>query len=397
MKKAIFTMAIFVMAFGSTSFAQSKANLRDMSKQYVLKQMGLVRESYIVPQQANYSEVDGTQHRTTYYYDEWDFTLTEEVIETYDDSWVNQSRGLYEYDFNGNVLEALIQKWNEDDWEDMMKMTYDYDGDILNEAILQLYMDGMWINASKEVYNYNGDTWTVLYWIWNGTTWSSNLLYTYTRNGNTIELLMQYMEGGAWQNEGKKISTLDFDENVTEILYQVWENNTWVNCEKTTYNYDDGVYNEKLLQVWYDSSWKDKNYFTFEYDGAGNAKHGNCFAFDDVETWVPANGDIEMAYGYNAEKVVYSGTDVDMVYIDLTSVNENTQASNIKVYPVPAENEIQIQAEGFQKAEIYTLTGQLLMESLQSKVDVSGLAVGVYMLKVFNQDGNVETQRIVVK
>lgn len=396
MKKAIFTLAVLVMAFGNVNFAQSKAELKTRITERVFKQYGLGRQSYIVPQLANFSEVDGTQHRTTYYYDESDYTLSEEVMETYYDSWENESRGLYEYDFYGNVLETLIQQWNGEDWEDEMMLSFEYNGEMLNEVIYQYNMGGVWVNIAKEVYNYSGDTWTVLYWIWNGVTWSSDMLYTYTRSGNTIELLMQYMEGGAWQNEGKEIYTLNFDENVAEILSQNWEDYTWVNAEKMTYIYADGVYTEKNQRTWDGSAWIDEYLYTFEYDLLGNAKHGSCFAYDGY-TWVPADGDIEMAYDYIAKSINYYGSSVEMEYEDLTSVNENAAYTNINVYPIPAENEIQIQAEDFQKAEIYSVTGQKLMESCQQKMNVSTLSQGVYLLKVFDQAGRAEMQRIVVK
>ena len=87
---------------------------------------------------------------------------------------------------------------------------------------------------------------------------------------------------------------------------------------------------------------------------------------------------------------------VRVTYIDVTGVEETTQAS-FSVYPLPAENEIQIQTESFQKAEVFSLTGQKLMESQQSKMNVSALASGVYLLKVYDQAGKAETQRIVVK
>ena len=67
------------------------------------------------------------------------------------------------------------------------------------------------------------------------------------------------------------------------------------------------------------------------------------------------------------------------------------------VYPIPAENEIQIQAEGFQKAEIYSLTGQKLMESQSEKMNVGALSSGIYLLKVFDRAGNAETQKLMVK
>ena len=86
-----------------------------------------------------------------------------------------------------------------------------------------------------------------------------------------------------------------------------------------------------------------------------------------------------------------------MTYIDITGVNENAQTVSFTVYPTPAESEIQIQAENFQKAEIFTLTGQILMESEQSSMNVSSLASGIYMLKVYDQTGNSATQKLVVK
>lgn len=398
MKKAFFTMAILVMAFGNMGFAQSKAEQRAKITERIFKQFGLVRESNIKPSQANYNVIDATQYRTTYYYDEWEYTLTEEITESYSGGWTNVSRIAYEYDFNGNVLEMLSQMWLGSEWKDMTLVTYDYDGDLISEAVYQFNVGGTWENQMKEVFNYNGDQWTMLLWNWNGNTWTSSDLYTYTRDSNTIELLIQYMEGGAWQNRAMEIFTLDFNENITEILYKEWNSGSgsWDDVEKMTYTFEGGVYTEQYHQTWDGAAWKDEHYYTFEYDENGNAKIGLCFE-SDGETWVPANGDIDIAYDYNAEKKSFYGSVVEMTYVDLTRVNENAQAANVKVYPVPAENEIFIQAEGFQKAEIYSLTGQKLMESATEKMNVGSLSQGVYLLKVFDRDGNSATQRVVVK
>ena len=109
------------------------------------------------------------------------------------------------------------------------------------------------------------------------------------------------------------------------------------------------------------------------------------------------DGDIEMVFSNGEKSNEYYGFWVDVVYVDPTSVGENVSAASFKVYPVPAENEIQLQAEGFQKAEIYSVTGQKLMESTREKMNVSSLSQGVYLLKVYDQSGKAETQRIVVK
>lgn len=398
MKKALFTMAILVMAFGGMGFAQSKAGQETKITERIFKQYGLFRESYIKPYQANYNVIDAARYRTTYYYDESDYTLTEEITESYSGDWTNVSRIAYEYDFNGNVLEMLSQMWIGSEWKDMMLVTYDYDGVLVSEVVYQFNMGGTWENQMKEVYNYNGDQWTMLLWNWNGNTWTSSELYTYTRDSNTIELLLQYMEGGAWQNRAMEIFTLDFNENITEILYKEWNSGSvnWEDVERMTYIYDGLVYTEQYYQTWDGAAWNDELHYTFDYDENGNAKIGLCFEFDGG-AWVPANGDIDIAYDYNAEMKSFHGSEVEMTYVDLTGVNENAQAANIKVYPVPAENEIQIQSEGFKKAEIYSVTGQKLMESAMEKMNVSSLSQGVYLLKVYDQLGNSETQRIVVK
>ena len=388
-------MAILVMVLGNVGFAQRNTDLKSRVAERVFKQYGLVRESNVVPQQANYNVLDATQYRTTYYYDEWEYTLTEEITESYSGDWTNVSSIAYEYDFNGNVLEMYHKMWMGSDWMDVMRATFDYDGDVLSEVIYQYNMGGSWVNQTKEVYDYNGDQWTMLMWSWNGSTWSSDHLYTYTRSEDEIEALVQYMEGGAWQNEKRYIYTLDFDDNVTEIRMQDWAG-YWVNYEKTTYVFENGVYTDQYVQEWEGRTWLDKYHYTFDYDGMGNAKHGVCFEFDG-ETWIPANGNIDMTYGFNADTKSFYGSEVDMVYIDLTNVNENTQAVNFLVYPVPAKEVIYIEAEGFQKAEIYSLTGQKLMESQRDRMDVGELSSGLYIIKVYEREGGCATQRFVVK
>jgi hypothetical protein len=248
----------------------------------------------------------------------------------------------------------------------------------------------------KEVYNYNGDVTTVLYWDWNGTNWTSDELYTYTRTDNTIELVMQYMQGGAWQNDEKEIITLNFDERVTEILNQDWVGSSWVNDELTTYNYEGDVFPTKTVKEWNGSEWENDLKFEYTYDGNGNAVSGLCLEFGGYD-WVLDDGDIEMVFGNGEKSNEYYGSSVEVVYVDLTSVDENVSAASFKVYPVPAENEIQIQAEGFQKAEIYSVTGQKLMESLQNNMNVSLLSSGLYIIKVYDLEGNFDTQRFVVK
>lgn len=397
MKKVIIAMAVFMMAFGNAGFAQRKANLKSDATQNVLKHYGVRSESNIVPSTAQWTDAYNDHFRVAYTYDEYDYYLMEEFYERDEgDGWMDYYRVTYEYDFYGNVIEMVGEiAGMAGEMMNDYKASYTYDGDELSEVVYQYWSYGDWVNETKEVYNYNGDVTTVLYWEWNGNNWSSDELFTYTRTDNTIELVMQYMEGGAWQNEGKQIITLNFNERVTEILEQEWEGTSWVNDELTTYNYEGDVFPSKTIQEWNGTAWEDDKLFTYEYDVNGNAKHGESKEKLGSQ-WMIADGDIEMFFG-DGNKTVYYGYIVDVEYVDLTAVNENNAAPRFVVYPVPAKDMVHVEAESFQKAEIYSLTGQKLMESLRNRMNVSALSSGLYIMKVYDREGGCATQRFVVK
>ena len=394
MKKAFFTLAILVMAFGNMGFAQRDAHLKSEATANVLKHYGVRDEITIVPQIATWQTTDNEKFRTVYTYDEYEYYLYEEYTKIDEgDGWVDFYMITYEYDFSGNVIEALGKSaYGTGVMENDARASYTYDFDMLSEVIYQYWDGNGWVNETKEVYNYNGDVTTVLYWDWNGTNWTSDELYTYTYGNNTIELVIQYMQGGAWQNDERYTFALDFDENVAEILVENWSGNQWEFYQKSVYYYEDGVYTSMTIEFENGVVTQQNNY---SYED-GNATHGECKSLTDGQM-VPCDGELEMAYGYNAETKTYYGSEVDIVYVDLTNVNENAQVDHVKVYPVPAENELIIQTEGFQKAEVYSLTGQKMMESLQPKLNVSALSSGVYLLKVYDMDGNCASQRVVVK
>ena len=395
MKKAILSLAILVMAFGNAGLAQRDAHQKSNVTANVFKHYGVRDETTVVPQTALCRSVYGETYRTTYVYDEYEFYLVEETMEIdWGEGWEPFERVTYEYDFSGNVLEIVVAEFEEGEWEDEQISTYTYDGEVLSEIVHQYWDGSAWQNDMKEVYNFNGEVATVLYWEWNGTTWSSSELYTYTFGQNSIEVLMQYMQGGAWQNEGKATYTLDFTGNVTEILEQGWVSSTWVNGSLTTYTYENGVFTAKLEKDWNGASWEDWLKYDFTY-ADGNATHGECMMMSGGE-WYPADGDIEMAYGYNAATKEHYGWQVDVEYVDLTALDENATAKFL-VYPVPAEGEIFIEAEDFQKAEIYSLTGRKLMESLQATLNVERLSSGLYVMKVYDREGKSQAQRFVVK
>lgn len=398
MKKAIFTLAILVMAFGNASFAQRKANLKSDATQNVLKHYGLRDETTIVPATAAWETTYGEQYRSTYTYDEYDYYLIDEFCEMNEgDGWRDYYEITYEYDFAGNVIEAIgMSAYETGVLENAARASYTYDGDELSEVIYQGWENGNWVNESKEIYNYNGNVTTVLYWDWNGSNWSSDELWTYTRTGNTLEVLMQYMQGGAWQNDEKQTITLNFDERVTEILDQDWVGTSWVNDELTTYDYEGNVFPVKTVKEWNGSAWENHLKYEYAYDNDGNALSGLCLEFGGND-WVSEDGDIEMVFGNGEKSNEYYGFWVEVAYVDLTSLNENAAAMNLSVYPMPAQGEVNIKADGFAKAEIYNMAGQMVMETLSETVNVATLPTGLYIIKVYDRLGGMASLKMPVR
>lgn len=347
MKKAIFTLAFLVMAFGNAGFAQRDFNLKSDAKKNVLKHYG-VRDESIVPKVANWEEASGDHYRTNYTYDENDYYLNEEFTEYNEgEGWMPLYQIFYTYDFAGNVVEALgMYAYGGGVLVEAVRVAYTYEGGELSEVLYQQNVGSGWENDMKEVYTYNDNVTTMLMWDWNGGNWSPSDLYTYTRNGNSIELVVQYMQGGAWQYNERTVTTLNFNEQIIEILAQSWTGTSWVNYELTTYNYEGDVFTSKTIMVWDGSQWADDTMFHYDYDSEGNATHGLCYRMANGE-WVFDDGDIEMAFDYSKKSNSYYGIKVEVEYFDVTNLKENAATIGAEVFPVPAQGVINIKAADF--------------------------------------------------
>ena len=394
MKKVFLTLAIFVMAFGNANlFAQRSERLAQIQKQVMEQYRGSSKELGYYLETAVYSEIDGNAIRTfrnTYTYDEYDYYLIEVLTEEkIDGSWMNYTITTCEYDFAGNPLEVLTQVWEDGAWENESFVTYAYDNEgFLSEMITQEWEDGDWENVEKSVYNYLDDTQTMLTYLWDGSVWRTNELYTIMLNMNGYEILVQYMQGGAWQNDEKLTYTWNDFYMIDNLLIEDWVNNAWQNDELYKYYYNGEYITSINIEEWENGGWATEAKFSYEYQN-GNATYGHFQEYENGQ-WVEANGTIEMFYSENAATEVFEdANEVNIEYVDLTSVAEN-QVKAFSVYPNPASDCIAISGEGFKKAEVYNTVGQKVRETTMNTISVNGLQSGVYMLKVYDANGNVK-------
>ena len=394
MKKTIFTLAV-LLAFGSAAMAQHHANQQQMWKNVSSQLRGEKWVEIYCPYTITVDSGTDT-YRYVYSYDE-DYYLT--TLETQEqdagNEWTTSLMKSYEYDYDGNVMEVLTTDVINN--ENVELETRSYADDMLSEVIYQEWDGDDWVNVSKEVYNFTDGSCTILEWAWTGSNWSTSYLYTYTTTESVVELLIQYMQGGAWQNEERHTSTLNDDSSVDEILYEEWNNNSWEKQYLTSYHYNsNGCYDMVTMKKWDGGSWNDYLKYEYEYDSHGNAESGLCY-HKVADGWEYSDGVFEIAYDGNFDMEIYTGWRFQAVYIDVTGVEEETNVVDFTFYPNPVKDALVIRTDDFQKAELYSLIGAKLTETTSQKIDVSALHSGIYMLKVYNLKGEASTRAVVVE
>ncbi|MEA1874891.1 MAG: M14 family zinc carboxypeptidase [Bacteroidota bacterium] len=94
-----------------------------------------------------------------------------------------------------------------------------------------------------------------------------------------------------------------------------------------------------------------------------------------------------------------------VIHIELSnSVVENSQENSWQIYPNPAHQTITFElldGSDYQKVELIDVTGEIIrQENIQSKEitwSVDKYQTGIYFVRFFRKDGNVEHQKIIIK
>ena len=126
-------------------------------------------------------------------------------------------------------------------------------------------------------------------------------------------------------------------------------------------------------------------------------------------------GWIRLRYQFDYEIRKYTITLHDMAYCtipncplmfgqkDFEDIEENEYATaNASLFPNPAEDKLSLQVSGnvsCKNVEIYGIDGRMLKSQNEDfeNIDVSNLSSGLYIAKIKLSDGNVFTEKVVVK
>ena len=362
-----------MMAFGSSNlFAQSTDRMSEV-RAFAQQHYQQAERGVYEPVSANYFGIN-KEYRINYSYDENDFRLREEITQLkIANGWVNQKSDTYEYDEIGRISSTLIQVWENNVWVNSSKLDYVYDEDVIHVT------DSEWVDG-EFIARFN---------------------YTIIDTPESYELLQQEIqEDGTLENVYKQIISYNADHHLVSIVYQGWNEaaNAWENGTMQSYVYEGSLCKTVYYSDWEDGDWAEPTgKFEFACDEHGNTTQAISYLLDDGQ-WNEGGlcADVTMPYANNEKSMLFVASRVDVVYAGFLSTNELTQNAAFSIYPNPANNVICVNGEGFEKAEIYNVAGQKVMESSDARIDVRALQADVYMVKIFG-NGTSETLKVVVE
>lgn len=331
----------------------------------------------------------------TYTYDNNNNMLTGLRQEWFNDNWVNYTKNSFTYDNNNNKLTFLTQYFDNNNWVDAEKSiftydtnnncltviyqifednnlvnynkvisTYDVNNNLLIEGLIQKWSNGDWENFDKSIYTYNANNILVskLNLIWSNDDWDNNRqnTYTYDENNNMLVELRQGWENGDLVHQDRVTYTYDINNNMLVNLSQRWENDDWVNSIKKSYMFDDN--NNSIsgeAQRWINNTWTN---------------------YDDYLSIFYNDISIYTFYGYYKYEVSYKSNNT-------LEIKDSQTENIIKLFPNPVSDIVYIENQDYKNSEVklYSVQGNLLITTTDNYIDVSSLAGGVYIMNINGQ------------
>lgn len=212
-------------------------------------------------------------------------------------------------------------------------------------------------------------------------------LYNYD-TGSFINPVFYY---GTLSNDNMFGGTVDYGE--TSIFgfnnnYTVTTTNNLLTWYHYVYVYDGTtakIYKDGVLLGSQAKSWNtinDNNLFRIGTSFAGAGSFSGVI--DDLKI-----------YNYALEQA-----DITSLYTNNALSSSNFTQNNLEValYPNPVRDILNIETVlDIQSVEIFNIQGQKVLTSNQKQINVSGLATGMYVVRIQDAENNISTKKIVIK
>lgn len=293
----------------------------------------------------------GSEYKIEYAYNNQDW-ISEAVYYERNPDWVPETKTLYEYDNNGQVLKITNLLYN-------------------NE-------DGIWVNNTYDDYHYsNGklDEIVEYYWESGYSTWAQYTkdVYSYNNAGDCVEIDYYY-----------DLSLYGTSSGLICYYKTIYEYDSNHNCVKQMeYDIDSDTGEEDL---------EDVIEFTYDLSVPSSVIAGlaNFLGSSDLSVNNKLVSVLETSYSQNGTHRYLS----ELYYTDCSGIAENP-AHTLTLSPNPVSEVLSLEASDLSLVEIFSMDGRMVMrlEKGFETLNVSGLAKGSYLLKATMSDGSVATQK----
>ena len=368
-----------------------------------------------------------------------------------DDGW--EMAYAYEYAYDEQDRLTSIIAYDIEEKED-----YYYNAQGLVEEIYYSYFDETWQTYEKTVLSYDEDQRVVLSlgYRMEDENWVESSKQTWNYEDGLLQATTTYIvnANGEWEGDGR--TEYHYDEGLcTEEIESEWAG-YWNTLNKTVYHYDAQQCYEKIEYGWNGDDWNERYKHGYEHDASGNllceieyyynpeiqdwthiSKYeylfdasNNCtdyyeyFYLVALEMWrlqeayhiTYGTPEIEHISGlalywdffgrsipiHNKVEQLIMDEDGEYFYLDFhysstVGIDEPTE-NPLTVWPNPAKDFVRIEGTEAAEVQVYNALGQVVKTvNGSTAINVSGLAKGVYLLRITDADGKNHIARVMVK
>jgi hypothetical protein len=134
-------------------------------------------------------------------------------------------------------------------------------------------------------------------------------------------------------------------------------------------------------------------HYTSSKQAKGKIEGKTTAEMKNINTFINADWDFENIWAIDKQK---NNGYPYLVALPVSVSDEEKNDLNFTIYPNPAKNIINIDAEDrIAKIEIYDINGQLLIETFKKQIDVSRLQNGIYQI-VLRKSNQIQTKSLII-
>ena len=340
-------------------------------------------------------------------------------------TWMLEYSEEYTYDDKDRVVMVVRKAGEYEEYADKSEYTYNAEGWLMEELEYELE-GGEWMLVNKYTYEYDADGHMVLaqgYSYEDG--WLDESKMTFEYNGGLLrnDVFYYYDEEDGWMPNTRNEYTYNVQDLCTETLASNWEGD-WVESYKYEYEYDAaGNRLSSTESNRYDmEDWTYSERTEYSYDANRNCIGRSVYSYvPELEQWefgganvfvydlsTPVDNTAGIFMVWDDELPIYNkvlnwqvqyddvAESTVLYYSGCEGVGETTE-SLLSVWPNPASETLNFNAEGLQQVEIFTLEGRLVATANNSfgTIAIGHLAKGCYLLRATFEDGREAMRKFV--